>query len=82
MPARKVTGGLKLFHDKFAKNPGEFQEYAAQFDEALRHNEQLRSCISKVTLNPKPGDPNPKTPNNKLIIERWAMLNRPRRRAS
>ena len=46
--ARKVTGGLKLFHDKYAKNVGEYQEYAAQFDEAVRHNEQLRSCISKV----------------------------------
>ena len=45
---RKVTGGLKLFHDKFAKNAGEFAEYAAQFNEALRHNEQLRGCLSRV----------------------------------
>ena len=50
-----MTGGLKLFHDKFAKNAGEFAEYAAQFDEAVRHNEQLRTCISKVGRERRPG---------------------------
>lgn len=45
---RKVSGGLKLFHDKFAKNIKELDEYAAEFDEAVLHNEQMKNCLHKV----------------------------------
>ncbi|CAL8471480.1 g11022 [Coccomyxa elongata] len=53
-PVKKVSGGLKLFHDKFAKNIKELDEYAAEFDEAVLHNEQMKNCLHKIgdDLNP------------------------------
>jgi hypothetical protein len=45
---RKLTGSLKLFHDKFARNMQEHEAYAAEFQEALQHNEQIKSCLNKV----------------------------------
>jgi hypothetical protein len=49
---RKVTGGLKLFHDKYGKAYDEYRAYVAQFDEAGRQNEALRACLSKVSSYP------------------------------
>ncbi|EIE19808.1 beta and beta-prime subunits of DNA dependent RNA-polymerase [Coccomyxa subellipsoidea C-169] len=51
---RHVPGGLKLFHDKYARNIKEHEEYAAEFDEAVLHNEQMKHCLHKVgdDLNP------------------------------
>ena len=54
---RKVPGGLKLFHDKFARNIREHEEYAAEFDEAVLHNEQMKHCLHKVNLLSRPGLP-------------------------
>lgn len=48
---RKVPGGLKLFHDKYAKNYDEYKAYIAEFDEALRHNEAMRACLNKASVH-------------------------------
>lgn len=47
---RKLTGSLKLFHDRFARNLSEHEAYTSQFKEALVHNEQIRNCLNKVTI--------------------------------
>ena len=47
-----MPGGLKLFHDKFARHIREHEEYAAEFDEAILHNEQMKNCLHKVGLLP------------------------------
>ena len=60
---RKVPGGLTLFHDRYGKNYDEYKAYTAQFDEALRHNEAMRPCLSKACSCPPRPQPAPSSPH-------------------
>jgi len=45
---------LKIVHEKYAKNPDLLDEFKQEFDEAMKHNDQLKQFLPKVQddLNP------------------------------
>ncbi|KAK9819626.1 hypothetical protein WJX72_000381 [[Myrmecia] bisecta] len=46
---KKATGSLKIIHDKFnPKNASEHNKYMDEFEDALRHNDQIRPHLNKV----------------------------------
>lgn len=62
-----MPGGLKLFHDKYARNIKEHEEYAAEFDEAVLHNEQMKHCLHKVDLQSRSQYQNSLQANSRLV---------------
>lgn len=67
---RKIPGGLKLFHDKFARNIKEHEEYASEFEEAVEHNDQIKNCLHKVCTKP----PNSRISKARCYLLRQAVL--------
>ena len=47
---RKVTGSLKIVHDKYAKNHEEYVSYTDQFKAAISMNEHIEPHIRKVQI--------------------------------
>ena len=51
---KKAAYALKIVHEKYSKNKELMQSFALEFEEALKYNDAIRPCLSKVQddLNP------------------------------
>ena len=51
---KRAGQSLKIVHEKYSKNPDLMEAYMGEFEEAVKHNEQLRANLSRVQddLNP------------------------------
>ena len=58
---KRAGASLKIVHEKYSKNPEFMEQYMGEFEEAAKHNEQLRANLGRVQddLNP---------------IARWGVL--------
>jgi len=51
---KRAGASLKIVHEKYSKNPELMEQYMGEFEEAAKHNEQLRANLGRVQddLNP------------------------------
>ena len=51
---KRAGQSLKIVHEKYSKNPNLMESYMGEFEEAVKHNEQLRANLGRVQddLNP------------------------------
>ena len=51
---KRAGASLKIVHEKYSKNPDLMEQYMGEFEEAVKHNEQLRANLGRVQddLNP------------------------------
>ena len=51
---KRAGQSLKIVHEKYSKNPDLMEAYMGEFEEAVKHNEQLRANLGRVQddLNP------------------------------
>ena len=51
---KRAGASLKIVHEKYSKNPELMEAYMKEFEEAVKHNDQLKANLSRVQddLNP------------------------------
>mgnify|MGYP001292403833 CR=1 FL=1 len=45
---KRAGASLKIVHEKYSKNPDLMEQYMGEFEEAVKHNEQLRANLGRV----------------------------------